>query len=389
MSEPATTSDARAPQWRRAMVSGRLRATVVPAQARAHNRAVLLSLLFHDGPASRADLARSTGLTRVTVSEIVGDLVAEGLVAELGLRPEGRVGKPAMMVGLRSTEHFVLAVDLQSQPAARAAVLDLGGSVVHQETTDLGGRTGREALEAVADLAARVLHDAGRPVVGAGVASPGVVDAHGVVRDSANLGWNEVHLAEHLGTRLGTGVHVANDADAAALAEFTYADASTSGFLLVAIGRGVGAGLVLDGNLVRGHGLAAGEIGHLTVNPRGPQCSCGRRGCLETYLGLPHLLAAVEGRTASGRRTALRDAGRRLGAVLAPVVAALNLEEVLLTGPPELLDGPLLEATREFVASACLPATSGTVDLRMARLGEAGILQGAAALVLSGEFGFS
>ncbi len=75
--------------------------------------------------------------------------------------------------------------------------------------------------------------------------------------------------------------------------------------------------------------------------------------------------------------------------MLAPVVAALNLEEVLLTGPPELLDGPLLEATREFVASACLPATSGTVDLRMARLGEAGILQGAAALVLSGEFGFS
>jgi predicted NBD/HSP70 family sugar kinase len=371
------------------MVSGRPRATVVPAQARAHNRAVLLSLLFHDGPASRADLARTTGLTRVTVSEIVGDLVAEGLVAELGLRPEGRVGKPAMMVGLRSSEHFVLALDLQSLPRIRAAVLDLGGTVVHQEVADLDGRTGDAALDAVEDLAARTLHGSGRTVVGTGVASPGVVDAHGVVRDSANLGWREVHLAQRLGARLGTGVHVANDADAAALAEFTYADASTSGFLLVAIGQGVGAGLVLDGNLVRGHGLAAGEIGHLTVNPRGPQCSCGRRGCLETYLGLPHLQAATAGRTASGRRTALREAGRRLGAVLAPVVAALNLEEVLLTGSDDLLDGPLLEATREFVAGACLPATSGTVRLRMARLGETAVLQGAAALVLSGEFGFS
>ncbi|MEW1958387.1 ROK family transcriptional regulator [Kineococcus sp. NPDC059986] len=382
-------SDLVPPQWRRAMVSGRPRATVVPAQARAHNRAVLLSLLFHDGPASRADLARTTGLTRVTVSEIVGDLVAEGLVAELGLRPEGRVGKPAMMVGLRSSEHFVLALDLQSLPRIRAAVLDLGGTVVHQEVADLDGRTGDAALDAVEDLAARTLHGSGRTVVGTGVASPGVVDAHGVVRDSANLGWREVHLAQRLGARLGTGVHVANDADAAALAEFTYADASTSGFLLVAIGQGVGAGLVLDGNLVRGHGLAAGEIGHLTVNPRGPQCSCGRRGCLETYLGLPHLQAATAGRTASGRRTALREAGRRLGAVLAPVVAALNLEEVLLTGSDDLLDGPLLEATREFVAGACLPATSGTVRLRMARLGETAVLQGAAALVLSGEFGFS
>ncbi|MEZ0491156.1 ROK family protein [Kineococcus sp. TBRC 1896] len=299
----------------------------------------------------------------MTVSEIVGDLLSEGLVAELGPRSEGRVGKPAMMVGLRASEHFVLAVELQSQPTARAAVLDLGGTVVHEETTDLGGR-------------------------GSGGGLPGMVDAHGVVPESANLGWREVHLADHLGARLGTGVHVANDADAAALAEFTYADASTSGFLLVAIGRGVGAGLVLEGNLVRGHGLAAGEIGHLTVNPRGPQCSCGRRGCLETCLGTAHLLEAVAGRTASGRRTALREAGRRLGAVLAPVVAALNLEEVLLTGPAELLDGPLLDAAREFVAGACLPATSGAVDLRMARLGGDGVLTGAAALVLSGEFGF-
>lgn len=382
-------ADPRPPQWRAAMVSGRPRAKVIPSQARAHNRSVMLSLLFHNGPASRADLARATGLTRVTVSEIIGRLLAEDLVEELGLRPEGRVGKPAMMVGLRATEHYIAAVDLQSLPTVRVAVLDLNGTAVHSAGADFSGLQGEPAVQAVTELCRQTLARSPQDVVGVGIASPGVVDENGVVVESANLGWRDVPLAERLRAALGTGVHVANDADAAALGEFTYADASASGFMLVAIGQGVGAGLVIDGNLLRGHALAAGEIGHLTVNPRGPVCSCGRRGCLETYLALPNLRAALEGRTAPQRRASLRDAGRRLGAVLAPVVAALNLQEVLVTGPRELLGGTLLDAARDHVAETCLPATSNGVRIRMAQLDGDGVLKGAAALVLSREFGFS
>nr|WP_205707440.1 ROK family transcriptional regulator [Kineococcus vitellinus] len=375
--------------WRASTRGLRPSSKVLPSQARAHNRAVVLGLLFHEGPVSRADLARATGLTRVTVSEIVGDLLTEGLVAELGLRPEGRVGKPAMMVGLRSTEHHIVAVDMQMLPVVRVAVLDLAGTPLSESTADFTGLRGEEALQALQALCADVLAGAPQRVVGVGIGTPGIVDATGGVVESSRLGWKDVPLAERLSAALGTAVHVANDADAAALAEFTYGEASSSGFLAVVAGQGLGAGLVLDGHLVRGHRLAAGEIGHLVVDPRGQQCECGRRGCLETIVAPPYLARALEGRTPARRRTALREAGRRLGAVLAPVVAALDLEEVVLVGPADLLDGPLLTAARDTVEATCMPASGGGVRLRMAALGPNGVLQGAAALVLSGEFGFS
>ncbi|PRY14688.1 ROK family protein [Kineococcus rhizosphaerae] len=375
--------------WRTSTRGLRPSAKVLPTQARAHNRAVVLGLLFHSGPVSRADLARATGLTRVTVSEIVGELLADGLVAELGLRPEGRVGKPAMMVGLRSTEHHIVAVDLQRLPVARVAVLDLAGAVVSERTEDFSGVRGQEAVDAVERVCREAIGAAVQRVVGVGVGTPGIVDAAGGIVESVRLGWKDLPLAETLTTRLGVGVHVANDADAAALAEFTYAGASASGFMAVVVGQGVGAGIVLDGHLVRGHRLAAGEIGHLTVDPRGEPCECGRRGCLETIVAPTYLARTLEGRTPARRRVALRDAGRRLGAVLAPVVAALDLEEVLLVGPGDLLDGPLLDAATSTVEGTLLPTTGPSVRLRLGRLGENGVLQGAAALVLAGEFGFS
>lgn len=375
--------------WRISTRGLRPRTKVLPSEARAHNRAVVLGLLFHGGPVSRADLARSTGLTRVTVSEIVNALIVDGLVAELGLRPEGRVGKPAMMVGLRSSEHHIIAVDLQRWSQARLAVLDLSGAVVSETTADLSGRKGDAVVAAVEELCHEAMDGAQERVVGVGIGAPGIMDEYGRVVEASNLGWKNLPLAELLSSSLGVGVHIANDADAAALAEFTYGEASSSGFMLVAVGQGVGAGLVVEGRLVRGHRLAAGEIGHLTVDPRGPLCECGRRGCLETSLAVPHLTAALEGRTPARRRTALRDAGRRLGGVLAPVVAALDLEEVILTGPADLLAGPLLDAARETLHETCMPTEGEEPVVRMAELGELGVLQGAAALVLSGEFGFS
>jgi predicted NBD/HSP70 family sugar kinase len=362
---------------------------VLPSQARAHNRGVVLGLLFHSGPVSRADLARATGLTRVTISEIVGGLLTEGLVAELGLRPDGRVGKPAMMVGLRATEHHVVAVDLQRLPVGRIAVLDLDGTVVSERTTDLTDLRGEAAYLALERWCREALDSTPERVVGIGIGTPGIVDAGGGIVESVRLGWKDLPLAERLSAALGLGVHVANDADTAALAEFTYGEASSSGFMAVVVGQGVGAGLVIDGHLVRGHRLAAGEIGHLTVDPRGAVCECGRRGCLETIVAPTYLARTLEGRTPARRRTALRDAGKRLGAVLAPVVAALDLEEVLLIGPADLLDGPLLEAAAGTVDATLLPTTGPAPRVRMAELGDNGVLQGATALVLAGEFGFS
>ena len=375
-------------------------AKVLPEHARAANRAMVLQLLFHAGPRSRADLARATGLTRVTISDLVATLLAEGLVTELGQRVEGRPGKPGTLVGLRTDAFQIVAVDLADDACMHGAVLDLSGTVLERRKTPAQGRTGEDAVQALIDLCRELVAAATHPVLGVGVGSPGVVDPAGRVVEAPNRGWYDVPLAERLTAALELPVHVANDANTAALGEFTFGGASGSGLLVLTVGLGVGAGIVLDGALVQGHDHAAGELGHVTaVDERDDHdqaplgrplpCACGRSGCLETVLSVPAVRRRVAGLDAEATAAALASVGRRLGIVLAPVVSALNLSEVVLCGPAELLDGPLREAALATLRERTIPVVSSTVQLRMTSLNEHGALSGAAVLVLSGQLGVS
>ncbi|HEY0188433.1 MAG TPA: ROK family transcriptional regulator [Cellulomonas sp.] len=371
-------------------------AKVLPEHARAHNRSLVLQHLFHQGPSSRADLARSTGLTRVTVSDLISVLISEGLVAELGIRPEGRVGKPATLVGMRTEEHQIIAVDLADDAALRGAVMTLTGAVVARRSVALDGRTSDEAVSVLEALCRELLAAADRPVVGVGIGSPGVIDRDGTVIEAPNRGWYHLPLAQLLSDRLGVPVLVANDANTHALGEYTYGGATGTGLMVITIGQGVGAGIVLDGALVRGRGDAAGEIGHVTVvddrdvragDPLPLACACGRAGCLETLLSLPALRRATAGRTPEESDAVLASVGRKLGVALAPVVSALNLAEVLLSGPPELLDGPLRAEALTTIRARTMPLLGQDLVLRMGTLDEDGTLSGAAALVLAGRLG--
>jgi predicted NBD/HSP70 family sugar kinase len=377
-----------------------LRATakVLPEHARAHNRAMVLQHLFHSGPGSRADLARSTGLTRVTVSDLVASLMTEGLVSELGVRPEGKVGKPGTLVGLRTDAYQIVAVDLADDETMHGAVLGLSGGVLERRTATLDGRTGAAAVEALVDLCRGLVAAADQPVLGVGVGSPGVIDDHGVVVEAPNRDWYDLPLAADLSRALDLPVHVGNDANTQALGEFTYGGAPGSGLLVLTVGGGVGAGIVLDGALVQGHRHAAGELGHVTAvddrdavegSPLGPpqECACGRYGCLETVLAVPALRRRIDGLAPDAAARALAAVGRRLGIVLAPVVSALNLAEIVVSGPPELLGGPLLEAASAALRERTMPVVSSGLQLRMTSLGEDGALSGAAVLVLSGQLG--
>ncbi len=369
---------------------------VLPEHARAHNRALVLQHLFHSGATSRADLARATGLTRVTVSDLIGELMAEGLVAERGVRTEARVGKPATLVGMCTDDFQIVAVDLADDAWFRGAVMSLVGEVLLRRAVPLEGRSGPEAIEVLAELAAELLAAATRPVIGVGIGSPGVIDRDGVVVEAPNRAWFGVPLARHLADRLGVPVHVANDANTRALGEYTYGGASGEGLLVLTVGQGVGAGIVVDGMLLKGHRDAAGELGHVTVldardlrpgDPEPARCACGRHGCLETVLSVPALRRAVDGLAPPDADAALASVGRLLGIVLAPVVSALNLAEVLLSGPPELLDGPLREAALATVRERTMPVVGDRLAVRMATLGEDAALSGAAVLVLSGQLG--
>jgi len=340
---------------------GEARRKAVSGDTRRHNRSLVLRTLFRSGTLSRADLARATHLTRAATSELVAELLAEGLVEELGTRSDQGVGKPATLLGVVPDARLTVTLDLSDDERFRAALVDLGGKVLQRRVAERSGRTGEAAIALVVGLATDLAAGADRPLLGVGAGTPGVVDPAGVVVEAPNLGWH---------------AHVANDANAAALAELGLNGPSERSLLAIKIGWGVGAGLVLDGHLVLGDRFAAGEIGHVTVDPDGEACACGRVGCLETAVAAPRL------------RRGDRDAGgRRLGEALAPVVSALNLREIVLSGPLDVLDETFRSAALAAIRERTMPAVGDNVDIRFSSLGEDDVLLGAARLVLDRELG--
>ena len=361
-------------------------AKALPAHARAHNRSLLLQSLVSGGPHSRADLARATGLTRVTVSDVVAALIDDGLVVELGVRPGTRVGKPAELVGIDPDGAHIVAVDLSDDRCVSGAVVDLAGVLRRRVEVPRDGAHGDAAVALLVATVRDLVEHATAPLLGVGIGTPGIV-TDGVVADAPNLGWTDVPLARLVAEAVDLPVHVANDANAAALAEHSHGGAVDRGLLVLTIGLGVGAGLLLDGALLLGPHHAAGEIGHVVVDERGGPCACGRTGCLETVLAVPALRAATAGDDPDESARALTAAGRRLGQALAPIVGVLDLQQVVLAGPVELLDGPLLRATTATVRRRAMPVVAEALDIRLSALGDAGVLLGASVLVMSGELG--
>ncbi|GAA1943872.1 ROK family transcriptional regulator [Nocardioides hwasunensis] len=356
--------------------------------ARRHHRSLLLQQLFREGPASRADLARASGLTRVTVSDLVGQMVTDGLVTELGAPAGSRVGKPPTLVGLAADSHHIIGLDLSETDRMSGAVVNLAGTVQARHEVHVDGAEGEQAVELVQRLAAELMAMTDRPVLGIGVGSPGIVDPAGTVIEAPNLAWSDTPLAARLAAALDVPVYVANDANTAVMGEHTFGESGDGGLMVLRVGTGVGAGFVLGGSLLHGHLGAAGEIGHVVVDDDGEACACGRTGCLETLLSAPRLRRRV-GEPGVDAPAALSGVGTRLGEVLAPIVAALNLHEIVLSGPAELLDGPLLDAADRSIRERTMPISSTGLTVRTSKLGEDVVVVGAAVLVLSGELGVS
>lgn len=377
MSTPTKTSSAR---------PRRAGGKILPEHARAHNRALVLQSLFSDGAMSRADLSRETGLTRVTISDLVAGLIADGYVVERGVREASGPGKPAILVDIARAGHRIAGLDLSGSDRFVGAVLTLDGEIVARHEVDVPADPAG-ILPAVIDLARAVIADAHAPVLGLGVGTPGVVDDRGVVLAAPGLGWSDLDLSGRLEAELGLPVLVANDANAAVLAEHTFGGAGDD-VILIRVGRGVGAGLLTGGEPLAGARFAAGEIGHVTVGTDGgPRCACGKVGCLEAWLAVPSLTERLA--TSDDPTGVLRDAGERLGIALAPIVGALDLSEITLSGPSDLLGGALAEAAAETVRTRTLATFHDGLQVRMSAQSEDIVLRGAAVMVLSGRLGVS
>ncbi len=379
-------------------------------QTRAHNAAVVLRALYEYGPISRADVARLSGLTRTTVGDLVAGLLGEGLAREIGRGPSTG-GKAPILVELVDGARHVIGVDL-GEHIFRAAIVDLRGQVQLVVERPVTGLHGDAALAVVYELIDALAETARETLLGIGVGTPGIVDATtGTIRWAASLKWQDLPLADLLRDRYGVPTRIANDSRAAALAIQLFSGRRSGNLVAIKVGRGIGAGVVLGGELFHGDGFAAGEIGHVVVEEDGAECRCGRFGCLETVASsraieqraaevwtngtadptgptLDDIRIALEAGDESARQIVVA-AGRYLGQAIAGVIGLLDVEYVALHGSVTELGAPWLDAVRDEARRRSLALEGRNVAIEIAPpIGDL-VVMGASALLLTAELGLA
>ncbi|GAB3523868.1 ROK family transcriptional regulator [Arthrobacter monumenti] len=341
---------------------------------RRQNLALIMHRLDAAGQMTRAQLAAGTGLTKASVSSLVADLMSAGLVSEVGLNRIGERGRPGLGVAL-NTAAAALGMEINVDYIA-VGVLDFAGELhfhaVREEHN--AGRPPAEvlsSLKVLADEALEQASDSGMRVHAGGLAVPGLVDpANGRVQRAPNIGWRDVDVAQWADALVPTasfGTAVFNEANTSALAELWYGHGrNLDNYLFISGEVGIGGGVIIGSELFEGPGGNAGEIGHVVVDPNGPECSCGGAGCLERYAGQEAILgqAGVAGNNTVERMTALVEsldngesaamaaverAGHHLGVATASTLRMLNLDAVVLGGHFAQLERWIIPAFKSSV----------------------------------------
>lgn len=368
-----------------------------------HNSRLILKTIYDEGDISRAALARATSLTKATVSTLVADLMVEGLVLETGLGPSIG-GKPPRMLQVADNARLLLCLDL-STSYFRGALVNLRGQMTRREDVAVDGRTGDDALALVVELITQLMAQTNAPILGIGIGTPGLVDTErGIVQNAVNLGWHELSLKTWLEERYDLPVFIANDSHLAALAAYTFDPHDTNNLVLIKAGRGIGAGIVLNGQLYYGDGFGAGEIGHVAVVENGLLCRCGNYGCLETVAsiyGVLQQITAQTGRPAptweamvqaaqqgdATTQSILRQAGAHMGTAVAYLVGILNVKHIVIAGQMARAGDSFLEGIRTTVSRRVLPTLAAGTHIHYTTLGDDVVLMGASALVLKQQLG--
>ncbi|XAS76297.1 ROK family transcriptional regulator [Dermatophilaceae bacterium Sec6.4] len=380
-----------------------------PEQIREHNLGLLLRLLHRQGELTRSELVEATGLNRSTIAALVSELADQGIVTQNRKTPTtSGAGRPSYTVVASRRAVYGLAVDIDVR-SVRVAAFGLGGDQISQRSWKHQDRSARptEVVQQLVRAAASIAQEiSGARCIGVGVGVPGVVRAaDGLVLNAPNLGWRSVPFGVLLANAFDVPVRCGNDGDLAALAEHQRGVATGHDDLVCVIGRvGVGSGIVSAGLPLRGSRGYAGEIGHLCIDPQGPPCHCGRRGCLEQYLGtqaildaaaaeglhvlaLPQLFQAATQRNPAALR-ALDGAARHLARGLCDLMNLLDPQMVVLTGHLADVLTHSGDIVRDGISHAAVADTTRPVKLTRGLLAEP-TLVGAAELaftsLLSGE----
>jgi predicted NBD/HSP70 family sugar kinase len=364
-----------------------------------------VAVLRTQGRISQADIARATGLSRTTVSRVVGELKDLGLVSDVdgrGSQPRG--GRPGVQLILQDPEQVVVGIDFGHSHVS-VALADLAHNVLGERRRDLDvSHQAALALDTAAGLFLELIGELGvdrRLVVGAGIGIPGPVDLARGQAGSATIlpGWVGLRIASEMTERLGVPAAIENDANLGALAEQTWgAGRDCTNFAYIKAATGIGAGIVINGKLLRGATGTAGEIGHTTLDEAGLLCYCGNRGCLETVASGPAIVQLVgrldgENLTLSRIvelasdgdlrcRRAISDAGREIGVAVAGLCNLINPDRVIIGGLLSRTGEVLLRPLRESIRRHAVQAAAESVDVRAAVFVERAELLGSLALAL-------
>jgi glucokinase-like ROK family protein len=396
--------------------------TVQPSTAdqvlvRKLNTSLILDCLRTRGPLSRARLSAVTGLNRSTVSSLVNDLLEEHLVREIGLEPAGR-GRPGMLLELSPDGGCAVGVEI-GVDFISVVLTDFVAQILWRQRISSDPEDGQgvivERAEAIVRAALEIGKDRGLRPLGIGVGVPGLVDVQqGSLVFAPNLHWRDVPLRQMWTQRFNLSVFVENEANAAALGEYYFGVArDVQSLIYLSAGVGLGGGIIIKGKLFRGSGGYAGEVGHMTMDPNGEPCGCGKRGCWETVVGpraiVRQVREALETNAESQIRTlvqddlesidvdvvvraaqagdhvarkALEEVGVQLGIGIANLVNAFNPEMVVLGGALSLASTFLLPVIEEAARKHALAQPYDIVKVAVSAHGADACVVGAVALVL-------
>ncbi|WP_328470929.1 ROK family transcriptional regulator [Streptomyces sp. NBC_00448] len=381
------------------------------------NRASLLRHLYFEGPLSRQELGRDTGLSAGSISNVVGELIADGMVEEAGA-VESDGGRPRILLQVAPGYGYVVGVDV-GETRVRVELFDL--ALTERASADLPLSDSGHDVDLVVRLALEgieaVVREAGiddREVLGVGIGVPGIVEqgdprvtspgeGDGIVVHGQTIGWDAVPLGRLLRAGTDLPLFIDNGAKTLGQAEMWFGGGRGSGNVVIAlIGSGVGACVVADGTPYHGASSSAGEWGHTTLRVGGRICRCGSRGCLEAYVGAEALLGrwsnAPQGASEETALAALlaaadhdrevvellAEAAEYLGAGIADLINLFNPQRIVIGGWAGLLLGPrLLPSVREVAAEYSLHHPCAQTSIELGRLGADAVTVGAATLPLA------
>ena len=384
---------------------------------RSINNKIVIDLLRKEEHLSRANISSITGLNRSTVSSIVDELIDEGWIRETSYQTNN-IGRPGLILEMNPNGGFAVGLEI-GVDFILVVIVDFTARIIFQKRVQADPSEGQINIQEKAFTLVQEAIEAGkkechRPL-GIGIAVPGLVDTHeGVLKMAPNLRWNNVPVRLIWTQQFGLPVIVENEANAGALGEYFFGSAKgIDNFIYIAAGFGLGSGIIIDGKLLRGNKGFAAEVGHMTFDPNGELCNCGKHGCYEMYIGPRAVMKRFKERIkeAGGEKTilhldektadgfgydrvvdaarqgdqialeALKDVGEKLGIVVANLVNVFNPKMVVLGGAlnyaKDFIQPVVVQVVKENALQLCrddLVITNSQLDQQSSVMGVSGLV---------------